>query len=87
MKNPAIEQPARTNSQSLLFRHRGRLSTAWPYKAGAWAEDFTDCVALPVRPDPLFCLAGHVRKGAHDQRNPQATAGAAWEAKERSTRC
>jgi len=27
------------------------------------------------------------RTNSHDQRNPQATAWAAWEAKERSTRC
>ena len=102
MKNPAFEQPfksARTNSRSLLFRSRRR---GRPYRRGSLSgldsysigraklargpEDFINVLHAVGVPTP-FCLAGHVTKGAHDRRNPQATAWAAWEAKERSTRC
>ena len=102
MKNPAFEQPfksARTNSRSLLFRSRrcGRLCR--PGSLSGLASSSMDMQTWRVVPrifinvlhamasQPLFCLAGHLRKGAHDQRNPQATAWAALEVKERSTRC
>jgi hypothetical protein len=39
-------------------------------------EDFIN-VLHAMASQPLFCLAGHLGKGAHDQRNPQATAWAA----------
>ena len=102
MKNPAFEQPfksARTNSRSLLFRSRrcGRLCR--PGSLSGLASSSMDMQTWRVVPrifinvlhamasQPLSCLAGHLRKGAHDQRNPQATAWAALEVKERSTRC
>ena len=102
MKNPAFEQPfksARTNSRSLLFRygrrgrpcHRGSLSGLASYSIAMqnWrvVPRILSVRCTPWTSQPLFCLAGHLGKGAHDQRNPQATAWAALEAKERSTRC
>ena len=98
MKNPAFEQPARTNSRT-LFRSRRRLRpcrrgslsglASYSMATQSWRvvpRVLSKC-CTPWASQPLFCLAGHVGKGAHDQRNPQATAWAAWEAKEGSTRC
>jgi hypothetical protein len=49
------------------------LHTAWPCKAGAWSEDFINVSHAVGVPTPF--LLGRARwKGAHDQRNPQATA-------------
>ena len=102
MKNTTFEQPfnsARTNSRSLLFRsrrrgrpcRRGSLSGLASYSMAmqSWrvVPRILSMCCTPSASQPVFCLAGHVRKGARDQRNPQATARAAWEAKERSTRC
>ena len=93
MKNPTFEQPfnsARTNSRSLLFRSRrrgrpcrrrslsGLASHSMAMQSWRVVPRILSMCCTPWASQPLFCLAGHVRKGAHDQRNPQATAWAAW---------
>ena len=102
MKNPAFEQPfksARTNSRSLLFRSRrcGRLcrpgslsglaSSSMDMQTWRVVPRILSMCCTPWRPNPFSAWPGMLEKGAHDQRNPQATAWAAWKAKEGSTRC
>jgi len=95
MKNPAFEQPARTNSRTLLFRSRRRLrpcrrgslsglaSCSMAIQSWGVVPRILPMCSTPGASQPLFW---HVGKGAHDQRNRQAT-WAAYKAKERSTRC